>query len=169
MTHQLPMKPDPPVTSTVPFPLMVAPPPLRAARTKPNQPAVSTVHQTYIESSSFQPCVMPPTLPCPPMPGWSRAFTMSATPLRIGQDTGPCHAGDLLARAGDDPATRALATAQDISPGPPCRKLLLAARVSSIPASIPASLGNVAIAEGPSWQLHGRAADGLDFRPMRMT
>jgi class 3 adenylate cyclase len=33
MTHQLPMKPDPPVTSTVPFSLMVAPPPMCAAET----------------------------------------------------------------------------------------------------------------------------------------
>src|SRR5260370_12329389 len=80
MTHQRRMTPDPPVTSTVPFPLMVAPPPMCAARTKLNQPAVSTAHQTYIKSSGFQPCVMPTTRPCPPMPGWSRAFTMGATP-----------------------------------------------------------------------------------------
>jgi hypothetical protein len=68
-----------------------------AARIELNQPAVPTAHQTYIKSSGFHPCVMPTTLPCLPMPGWSRAFTMGATPLRIGPDTGPCHAGHLLA------------------------------------------------------------------------
>jgi hypothetical protein len=65
------MKPDPPVTSTVPFPLMVAPPPMCAGRIKLNQPAVPTAQQTYIKSSGFQPCVMPTTLPCLPRPGWS--------------------------------------------------------------------------------------------------
>jgi hypothetical protein len=36
-----------------------------AARTKLNQPAVSTAHQTYIKSSGFQPGVMPTTRPDP--------------------------------------------------------------------------------------------------------
>jgi len=70
-----------------------------AAGIKLNQRAVPTAHQTYIKSSGFQPCVMSTARPCPPMPDWSRAFTMGATPLRIGPDTRPCHAGDLLARA----------------------------------------------------------------------
>src|SRR5215475_11335936 len=35
MTHQLPMKPDPPVTSTVPFSLMVAPRPQRCDPVRP--------------------------------------------------------------------------------------------------------------------------------------
>ena len=67
MTHQLPMKPDPPVTSTVPFPLMVAPPPMCAAGIKLNQHAVPTAAPNLHQIERLPGLCDANHRPCPPM------------------------------------------------------------------------------------------------------